>query len=326
MRVYNVYFASCVKNGGIYHYHMDSTGRLSFVDKSACDRPMYMIRDGGRLYVVLREPFYDNCCSGIISYEIDEQGRLHSPTAPISTKGRCGCHLCVLDGRIYAANYLSGSVFCSDGTLRIHVGCGKDNDRHKSPHPHCIVPTPDRKYLLTADLGLNRIVIYDRGLNQIGDVSMPEGAGPRHIAWLDSTQAVCVNELGCSVTRLLYRNGTLTPEETISVRNKNCISSTCAAIRVMGKHIYVSNRGEDSLVVLQLGEDGLEVVSIQPCGGCTPRDFVMGGGFLLCANQDSGTVTLFRNEAKRLIPMRDSTVTGIPDVLCVCGDWEEGSI
>lgn len=40
---YNIYIASCDKNGGIYHFDLDETGKLEKIGFTPMDRPMYMV-------------------------------------------------------------------------------------------------------------------------------------------------------------------------------------------------------------------------------------------------------------------------------------------
>ena len=67
-----------------------------------------------------------------------------------------------------------------------------------------------------------------------------------------------------------------------------------------GNFLYASNRGEDTLVVFAIApEDGaLKFVQRIPCGGKTPRHFTFDptGRWILCGNQDSATVTVFRRD------------------------------
>jgi 6-phosphogluconolactonase len=52
-------------------------------------------------------------------------------------------------------------------------------------------------------------------------------------------------------------------------------------------------------VVYDIGDEGaLTLVQRVPCGGKTPRHFTLdpSGRWLVCGNQDSATVTVFRRE------------------------------
>lgn len=322
MKEHNVYFASCVENGGIYHYKMTGNGKLIFVEKTSCDRPMYMIYIKKRLHVVLRAPFEYDEFSGILTYEIGDDGRLGNHSEVISSQGRCGCHLCELDGNIYVANYLSGSVFSSEGVLKVHHGKGINPGRQETPHTHYIAPSPDGKYLFVTDLGLDEIFVYDKRFNLVSVAKVSLGSGPRHLACFDETHIICVNELDCTVTMLRYHDGSLMPVQTISVLKRRRVGTvvTSAAIKVYDKYVFVSNRGDNSISMIEVLDGKLSLKSVTPCGGISPRDFMIADGLILCANQGSSTVTVLRidKDSLKLLPTR--TIENIEEVLCVCGD------
>ena len=76
MRGFHMYVASCVPDGGIYHY-LYKDGVLQLLSKTDADRPMYLTLADNRMYAVLREPFADNANSGVCYWEVDADGNLH---------------------------------------------------------------------------------------------------------------------------------------------------------------------------------------------------------------------------------------------------------
>ena len=322
MKTGHVYFASCTKRGGIYHYRFGSDGNLHFVEKTLCDRPMYLIKNENRLHAVLREPFSDNAFSGIVTYEIGMEGLLGKKPELINTQGMCGCHLCSFQNELYVTNYLSGSVFCTHGGVRVHRGSGIDPVRQEAPHTHYVSPSPDGRYLMVTDLGLDRVYVYDRNLNEVSVTKLPDGSGPRHMACLDDRYVVCVNELACTVTMLEYRNGCMMPLQSIPVFfEKKRTPCTSAAIRAYKDYVYVSNRGDNTISAIKVLDGKLELKSVTPCGGESPRDFDIAEGYLLCANEESSTVTVLKVEGEKLTLLPGKTIEGMESVLCICGNW-----
>ena len=178
----DVYFASCTPRGGIYRYRMYEDGSLCFADKISCDRPMYMIADGDVLYVLLRQPFTDIDESGLMTYDIHSDGSLTERLPVVTTGGNVACHLCVFKKNIYAAHYVSGSIFSTGGrTVRLS-GSSVHPERQNSPHPHMIIPSPDGKYLMCADLGADAILLYDENLNMIDKTRAPAGSGAIYVS------------------------------------------------------------------------------------------------------------------------------------------------
>ena len=214
MENYHLYFASCVRNGGIYHYTLQG-GTLCSKSRTVCDRPMYLYAEKGRLLALLRQPFTDSQNSGLISFTLDEEGNPAKTGEIVSTRGEVACHLCRFQGKTYVANYLSGSLWRSDGILDVHQGKGVHQTRQEAPHVHYVTPSPDGTCLLAVDLGLDAIFSYDENLQVLDVAHVPAGHGSRHLAFSEDGQTVfCVNELASTVTVFDYKDGQLESGKT----------------------------------------------------------------------------------------------------------------
>ena len=84
----DIYISSCDEDGGICHFKTDGNGGVVFKKMYRADRPMYLIKDGGKLYCLLREPFSNSENSGLVSYDISGGGSLENPSEPITTHGK----------------------------------------------------------------------------------------------------------------------------------------------------------------------------------------------------------------------------------------------
>lgn len=317
MCAFHMYIASCVSDGGIYHYIYEN-GKMREVCKTAADRPMYLTLTDNRLYAVLREPFADSPNSGVCCWDIDADGNLHNQSQIISTGGRCGCHLTVENGCAYVANYLSGSVsMLPEGTVVAHSGSGVDPVRQEAPHVHFVGLTPDRKWLLAVDLGLDAIFMYSPDLRTSKRVEMPAGHGCRHLAWSEDGQyCFCVNELASSLSVLRYAQDALVLLETVSVLPEDHRgNNTAAAIRVAGECIYISIRGCNKVVRLMHHEGTLTEPVFVDAAGESPRDIHVIRDFLFCANENSDCVTVFR--LKKDGPQFMNVQIPIPKPLCI---------
>ena len=295
----HLYFASCVQDGGIWHYTLRE-GALHQQEKTPCDRPMYLYVEEGKLWALLRQPFGDSGESGLISFNRNSAGRLTNPGETMSTSGVVACHLCRWKGKIYAANYLSGSIWSSEGALDVHEGRGIHPMRQEAPHTHYVMPSPDGACLLAVDLGLDAIYSYDASLGILDVAHVPAGHGARHLAYGEDGRTIfCANELASTVTIFAYEDGKLIPGQTVSALGRP-VNSTAAAIRVKGEYVYVSNRGDDSISCLHWDGKNLELCSVTPCGGASPRDFLIVEDLLICTNEAGNNVALFRVERDRL--------------------------
>lgn len=289
----DIYVASCVETGGIYHYKFID-GVCQFVNVTKMDRPMYMIIKDRKMYIVLRAPF-ENSESGVVAYDIDENGQLNNPSEIMTTHGEVACHIMVHEGNVYCANYISGSVTMLPDKVVQHTGGGVHPTRQGRPHVHYVGATPDGQYICVTDLGLDTIFLYYPDMTLYSSVKVPEGHGVRHLAFSeDGKYLFAVNELKSTVAVFSYSEGRLELLDVCSVLPQDFAGeSTAAAIRVKNGHIYASNRGHDSVTVLHFQDGRLNVLDYISCGGKTPRDFIFLDNYLLCANQDSNDVSIF---------------------------------
>ena len=213
----NIYIAACDKNGGIYHFTQNDDGSLTEKNFYPLDRPLYMTVEKNKMYIILREPFDDDTNSGVMSFEIEKDGSLIRSVECESTEGKCACHLTVKDGNIYCVNYISGSVIKVGEKLVMNIGDGPNKPRQDKTHMHFVNFSPDEKYLLVTDLGLDTIFTYDKNLNEISRAKVPDGHGVRHLAYSgDGKYIFSANELASTVSVFSYNDGKLELIDTLS--------------------------------------------------------------------------------------------------------------
>ena len=341
----DVFAASCTTDGGIFGYRLFSDGALTETARIPVDRPMYFIKRGDVFHTLLRAP---DGLGGMSGYAACRFGQ--AVPAPVSTGGRVACHLTVTNRRIYAVNYLSGSVSMIGGMTVTHTRemlrgiphptkavpfaepwqrerLALQAGRQDASHPHQIIPAPDGRFLLTADLGLDAVFVYDLELNLCGIARTPRGSGARHMVFGvkqkdGSYPLFCVCELDAAVCTFSYRDGQLTflcAASSHIARPDN----TAAAIRLSpdGKTLFASHRGEDCISAFDVGESGqLTWLYNAACGGRDPRDFCLtpAGDFLISANEGDGCLTVLPVAGNRVLP--PVTRVALPSALCV---WAE---
>ena len=233
---------------------------------------------------------------------------------------------------LLVANYFGGSVavlpILTDGRLgeasdvKVDAGTvGPTRATHAPPgsfaisghdrtHAHMIQADPSGRFVLHADLGLDKIFIWSfdarRGALTPGNppsVSLPPGDGPRHFhfhpngRWLYSIQ-----EEGSTVVLFDYdaQSGGLSARQTISTLPQGFAGSNfCSEILVSGdgQHVYAGNRLHDSIAIFSVASDGrLTYAGEEWTRGNYPRSFACDptGLFLYCCNQRADAVTVFR--------------------------------
>ena len=146
-----------------------------------------------------------------------------------------------------------------------HQGSSVNPQRQQGPHAHSIILSPDNRFALAADLGLDQVRVYrfDASAgslvpNQPPFVKISPGTGPRHLVFHPNGKFLyAVSEMGSSVFVFAYdaAGGSLRELQTISALPPGYIGqSTSAELQVdrAGRFLYASNRGHDSIVVFAI--------------------------------------------------------------------------
>lgn len=127
------------------------------------------------------------------------------------------------------------------------------------------------------------------------------GEGARHLAYSsDGKYVYCVNELGSSLSVFKYDNGNLNLCNTYSCILENTNENTAAAIRYNNGFVYVSNRGEDTIVSFKADADKLTLVSRTSVEGSFPRDFDFCEDYIICGNEKTDNITVFKTDCGEL--------------------------
>lgn len=175
--------------------------------------------------------------------------------------------------------------------------------------PHHVPFSPDGRYVLIADKGLDIVHSYrlDRDTGKLKLVQQLKCHGascPRHLWFHPNGKWAYVNtEYTSTIIASAYdaEQGTLTPFQVVSALPdtyfdvKNMTSEL--VVHPNGKWGYISNRRHNSLGAFQINQDcgRLSPIGWVNCGGVKPRFFAIepGGRFLFCGNQSSDTITVF---------------------------------
>ena len=319
-----VYVASCVSDGGILRFRLDADGGFTFIDKLDLPTPNYMVRKGSVMYVTLQTPFDGSDEGGVIRLRIAEDGSLSRDGEVIPSGGSSTCHLAFEGEDLYLANYRSGSVTKVGRPPLCHSGHGVHPTRQEGPHCHCTFFSPDKRYLLVCDLGLDTVFTYDRDLNEVSRARVPDGEGCRHLVFSkDGRYVYVLNELGCSISVFAYEDGRLTYRSTLPTRtyrpHEGPDKGSAIKLSENGKFLFITNRGENEVVTLRVRGERLKVVSRVDSEGDEPRDFSLLGGerFGLVTNQFSDSVVLYRVSRFPFGKLRRLQRLEIPAPLCV---------
>ncbi len=311
----HLYILSCTEKengGGIGCYRLSEHGRLEKEAFFPLDRPMYAVGEQNRLSVLLRSPFLDGDIGGICTVDLN----LTNATAPIGTDGIVPCHLCVDGKDAYIVNYLSGNLVRIGKKTVTHKGHGIDVLRQEMPHTHCAIFSPDKRYVLCCDLGLDTLFCYDRDLALISHARIADGYGIRHAIFShDGRYIYALSEMKPAIHVFSYGNGEI---KLITRYDIPCEKAHAdgAAIRLSadGKYLYASLRVENAIAVFSL--DGIRLTLLQKidCGGNSPRDFGLTKSHLIVTNERSDNVVVFALQDGRITQKTDEIST--PSPLC----------
>jgi 6-phosphogluconolactonase len=308
----------------------DETGHLSPLDLTGnVDDTAWIVPDPKR------RRLYSTCeitganQSAVAAYEVGgSTGRGMQRVGEQQTLGNEACHASLSnDGRfLLVANYnganpdgypdaaltvfpigIDGELGAPVASVR-HTGSGPNRDRQTTAHAHCVVQSPTGDIVYVSDLGIDSLVAY--ALDDAGglirqphrDFTFQPGLGPRHLVFHpDGNTLFVVSELIATVVSLAVdpATGALTQRDAFSIpsRDGNLIQPAGILLSPDNRHLFVSLRVQDEILVLRIGADGtLTQTARVPSGGKTPRDlaFSPSGRHLVVANQDSDRLTVFR--------------------------------
>ncbi|CAC9976658.1 lactonase family protein [Flavobacterium panici] len=315
------YTNTCQSNG-IYVYEFDAnTGEFklksssenvvspSYLSVSADNKFIYAVNENGTQSTV--SAFGYDSASGKINF-LNKNDAL----------GADPCHLINDDKNVIVANYSGGNIVVykknTDGSISEvqqliqHEGKGPNAARQEKAHVHMVVFSPDKKFVLSNDLGLDKVFIYKynpASKNEIltlkGSVDVKPGSGPRHLTFSkDGKFVYLVQELDGTLTTFSYdKAGSLKVIAETSILPKGFKGGTgAAAIKISpdGNFLYVSDRVDaNAISVYKILKNGsIELVEQQSTLGKGPRDFSIDptGNYLLVGHQYTNDIVIFKRD------------------------------
>lgn len=329
---YFVYVGTYTEEGstskGIYTYRFDpSNAQLTSIGLAGqTTNPSFLaVHPNHRfLYAVNETGNYKGQKSGAVSaFAIDHATGKLSFLNEVSSGGADPCYIIVdKTGKfVLVANYTGGSVsvfpVLQDGSLGSasafvqHSGHGTNPKRQEGPHAHSIDLSPDNRFAIVDDLGLDETLVYKfdsaKGSLTLNDPAFAKanaGAGPRHFALHPNGKfGYVIDEMGSTVSAFQYdaAGGILRPLQTISTLPKGFAGQNDDAeiqIHPSGKFLYASNRGHDSIAVFAIDPDKgtLTLIEYVPTKGKSPRNFEIDptGRLVFAANEKSDNIVIFR--------------------------------
>ncbi|WP_410982170.1 lactonase family protein [Bacillus cereus] len=328
---------------GIYNFTLDTQAatikEVNLVAK--LDNPTYLAisRDNRFLYSVIKKGEFGGVSAFLINNDTKHLEQINSQVL----RGAPPCHVSVdkTIQTVVSANYHKGTIESyivdgENGTLNPvtsvieHKGSGPNKERQEKPHTHYAGFTPDDRYVVAIDLGIDQLITYkeNRGvLTEVNRLSVKPGSGPRHLVFHPNGRYVYVmTELSSEVIVLMYNseNGEFQEVEYIStIPDEFKENNQGSAIQISsdGRFVYAANRGHNSITVFSVNQDSGKLIFIESI--CTegdwPRDFALDPTekFLIALNERSHNIAVFsRDEFTGKLRLLQSDVT-VPDPVCI---------
>ncbi len=314
-------YTSQGKSEGIYVYEFDSqTGEIMYKSKAIIESPAYfaLTKDRNFLYAVTEgkeskiNSFAFDAKTGTLNFLNSQPSGSNGPTyISVDAKGKY----------VFVANYGGGSITAlpleADGTLGAdiqdikHVG---SSIARKKPFVHSAIVSPENKYVLTADLGTDKINIYrfraksrPQALSAATQpfVMLDPGAGPRHLTFHPNKKFLySVTEINSKVYAFRYKKGHLTQIQSVSMLPDGFTGPGHGAdihVSADGKFLYASTRSTlNEIAVYSINQKTgmLSLIGRQPSLGRSSRTFEIdpSGNWLLSTGQASNEIIVFKRD------------------------------
>lgn len=259
--------------------------------------------------------------AAIVSWQIDRPSGTLSQRSRQDAMGNGPCFVAVSsDGKFAAvANYgggsaavfpiaKDGSVLAASGFVQ-HQGSSVNPRRQEAPHAHSSRFDPSDRRVAVADLGTDKVYLYDiaeegsLSPSEPAAIDAPPGSGPRHFVFSpDQKYMLILGELSGTITSVRYDPPNIDTVETISTMAAGTPDdaprgSAEILFHPNGRFAYCSNRGPSEIACFHYNADrgSLKRASAVPSGGKHPRNFRMSpdGKFMLVANQLDNNIVVF---------------------------------
>ena len=315
---------------GIYTADFDaSTGELSGIALAVkSENPTFQVLSPDRSFVYsvneMRQ-FQGHPTGSVSSFTLNPKTAVMASVNQVASRGGGPTHITVdRSGKcVFAANYGGGSVvsFQADKEGRLSDAVSffqysADSGRpERRSHAHRVTVSPDNRFLLVNDLGLDVIHVYrlDAATARLTPHDPPQwqaaaGYGPRALRFHPNGKwAYCVNELKPTVNVLEWDSsrGVLTTIQDISLVPEGYHGKAAPGDIVFDKHArfaYITSRLDDFMATFTISPKNGKLTFLEKtsCDGQRPRHLALDptDRWLLIANQDSDNIAVFERNSK----------------------------
>jgi 6-phosphogluconolactonase len=297
-------------DGKIRIFSFDSaTYAISLVDTvTTSGPPSFLALDPSTRFLYAVDETNDK----VNAFTVTDTGTL-TPLQTVNSGGDGPAHVSVDRGGRYVmvANYGGGTISIFPRGADGRMGTATTRSFGGTAQTHQIVTDPSDVFAFVPNKGLDLVAVVRLGSSGDGGL-YASGDGARHIDFHPNGRfAYVIDELGDTVTAFSLEpsTGALTKidQQSSLLSGVPSDTNTGAEIQVLagGKHLIASNRGDDSLMVFDIADNGTITRKTRvPSGGSTPRHFNVEktGRFLFVGNETSGKVLVMKVDPESGVP------------------------
>lgn len=263
------------------------------------ERCTYLAQNENNLYAV-----QENENGNILAYKKTSKGLTYIGDKSSLGSGPCHVEISNKKKMLFISNYMNGyfTVYKIKESGEIGELIYNSVNSRKYSHLHCAKVFNNENNLITVDLGMNTLDLYEvqkTSLKKIFSLQFPKNEEPRHIA-IYNEKIFLLTEKGCTLYVLRYIQEKLEILYKTSILPNNHVkkeTDTGAGIKISsdGKYIYTSLRGHNSISVFKYENEKLELVQNILSYGDTPRDLEIDKTqkYVFVANQDSNEIAIY---------------------------------
>ena len=312
------------KAKGITVFDVDvEKGTFTFRKEIEAENPSDMITS------VDKKTLYTISDSGVVSWNILPDGELEKLNAR-KINGMRGHHLSVdwWNRFLFVSGYHDGKLTVlklkEDGSLGpvidgvFHKGLGSIAERGSRPHITCSKETPDGKFVLAADPGIDQVSIYrftgkPDDLKQVDAIRCERQSSPCFMTFSKDNRFLYLMYDYKNIIEVyaysVAANGmpVFDKIQTVCTTGKNkpgmLSAATCLKFTPDDSYVFCGSAGDNSVTMFKRdAESGLlDPVFNLPISGEYPKDMFIfpDGKHLVVGNHESGTLTFFKVDYKK---------------------------
>lgn len=312
---------------GSYSYNGKAKGITVFdvdvekgIFKERCevevDNSSYVIpsSDGKTLYSIADE--------GVVAFRILQNGSL-SRLNSAKIKGMRGCHLST-DGKdkyIFVSGFHDGKSTIlrlrRDGGVGeivdgvYHKGLGSVAERNFRPHVSCTRRTPDGKFVMICDSGLDQVKVYkfndkDEKLIQVDTIPCDMESAPKCFRFSSDGKFIyLMYEQKNVIDVFTYNSGDRVPViekiqtvPTASEKRSHLTAACSMRFSNDESHMFCGNAGDETVAVYNRDKKTglLKMICCLPISGEFPKDIAVfpDDKHIAVINHESGSITFFK--------------------------------